>query len=85
MIGRSTYQPVVLFLSQVLWAVLLCACQPPAPPQAQAPREVHTPAYDLIIPTEQRSLLILFPCFPCDAADTRSESPITDQSTATYL
>ena len=89
MIGRSTYQPVVLFLSQVLWAVLLCACQPPAPPQAQAPREVHTAAYDLIVPAELdlsrpsgKSLLILFPCFSCDAADTRSESPIADTAVA---
>ena len=78
MIGRSTYQPVVLFLSQVLGAALLCACQPPAPPQTQTPREIHTAAYDLIIPAEQKALLILFPCFPCDAEDTRSESPIVD-------
>ena len=82
MIGRSTYQPVVLFLSQVLGAALLCACQPPAPPQAQAPRKIHTPAYNLIIPAEQQALLILFPCFPCDAADTRSESPIADTAVA---
>ena len=50
-----------------------------------ATREIHTPAYDLIVPAEQKALLILFPCFPCDAADTRSESPIANQSTATYL
>ena len=57
-----------------------------------AAREVLRLEHDLIIPAEQdlsrpsgKALLILFPCFPCDAADTRSESPITDQSTATYL
>ena len=57
----------------IVVGLLLAACQSPATPQAHAPREVHTPAYDLIIPTEQKALLILFPCFPCDAADTRSE------------
>ena len=82
MIGRSTCQPVVLFLSQVLWAVLLCACQSPAPPQAKAPRDIHTSTYDLLLPAEQKALLILFPCFPCDAADTRSESRIADTAVA---
>ncbi len=62
--------------------LLLAACQSPAPPQAQALREVHTAAYDLLIPTEPKALLILFPCFPCDAADTRSESPIADTAVA---
>ena len=66
-------------------SLLFAACQSPSAPQAQTPREIHTPAYDLLLPAEQKALLILFPCFPCDAADTRSESPITDQSTATYL
>ncbi|MCU0319017.1 MAG: hypothetical protein MUE88_02915 [Flavobacteriales bacterium] len=47
-----------------------------------APREIHTPTYDLIIPADQKALLILFPCFPCDAADTRSESPIADTAVA---
>jgi hypothetical protein len=46
------------------------------------PREIHTAAYDLIIPAKQKALLILFPCFPCDAADTRSESPIADTAVA---
>jgi hypothetical protein len=66
-----------------LFAVnLLAACQPPAQPQVQAPREIHTPTYDLLLPTEQKSLMILLPCFPCDAADTRSESPIADTAVA---
>ena len=64
---------------------VLSACQSPAPPQAQAPHEVHTASYHLIIPAEQQALLILFPCFPCDAADTRSESPIADRAVVDYL
>ncbi|WKZ66505.1 MAG: hypothetical protein QY325_00935 [Flavobacteriales bacterium] len=64
-----------------MW-VLWSACGSP-PRNEQAPREIHTAAYDLIAPAEQdlsrpsgKALLIVFPCFPCDAADTRSESPI---------
>ena len=69
---------------KLLFAVflLLSACQSAAPPQAQAPREIHTPDYDLLIPIEQKALLILFPCFSCDAADTRSEAPIADTAVA---
>ena len=54
-----------------------------------APREIHTADYDLIIPAEQdlsrpggKALLILFPCFSCDAADTRAESRIADAAAA---
>ena len=39
--------------------LLLAACQSPAPPQAQALREFHTAAYDLIIPVEQKALPLL--------------------------
>ncbi|MBL7955943.1 MAG: hypothetical protein JNJ91_12960 [Flavobacteriales bacterium] len=65
-------------------SLLFGACQAPAPEptKATAPREIHTAAYDLLIPTEPKALLILFPCFPCDAADTRSESPIADTAVA---
>ncbi len=66
----------------LLSSLLFAACQSPAPPQAQVPREIHTPTYDLLLPAEQKALLVLFPCFPCDAADTRSESPIADTAVA---
>lgn len=68
-----------------LWLValaLLSACQPNTPTKEVPPREIHTADYDLIIPAEQKALLILFPCFPCDAADTRAESRIADTATA---
>ncbi|MBK6628859.1 MAG: hypothetical protein IPG35_14915 [Flavobacteriales bacterium] len=60
----------------------MLACQTPAPDQQNAPREIHTPSYDLLLPTGQKALLILFPCFPCDAADTRAESRIADTAAA---
>ena len=69
--------------------MFLSACQWPKPNDNTAPRDIHTPTYDLLLPTEQdlsrpsgKALLILFPCFPCDAADTRSESPIADTAVA---
>lgn len=49
---------------------------------APPPREIHTDNYDLISPAEQKALLILFPCFSCDAADTRAESRIADTAAA---
>ncbi|MEZ4789972.1 MAG: hypothetical protein R2811_08130 [Flavobacteriales bacterium] len=72
----------------------LTACSAPSasnqpPAQDPAPREIHTPSYDLLLPAEQdlsrpsgKALLILFPCFPCDAADTRAESRIADTAAA---
>ncbi len=71
-----------------LWLAALsfmAACQPAPPIKEAAPREIHTADYDLLLPAEQKALLILFPCFPCDAADTRAESRIADRGTAAYL
>ncbi|HRF80405.1 MAG TPA: hypothetical protein PL070_10005 [Flavobacteriales bacterium] len=64
-------------LSLFLWS-----CQERVPSHQEHFREIHTPAYDLLLPAEPKALLILFPCFPCDAADTRSESPIADTAAA---
>ncbi|WKZ66508.1 MAG: hypothetical protein QY325_00950 [Flavobacteriales bacterium] len=65
---------------------------PPAPIKAAEPNEIHAADYDLLIPAEQdlsllseKALLNLFPCFPCDAADTRSESPIAGRTVVDYL
>ena len=60
----------------------MIACQSPAPSKSTSPRELHTPTYVLLLPAEQKALLILFPCFPCDAADTRAESRIADTAAA---
>ncbi len=68
-----------------LWLVafvLLAACQTGTPTKEAAPRDIYTTDYDLIIPAEQKALLILFPCFSCDAADTRAESRIADTAAA---
>ncbi|HRH68484.1 MAG TPA: hypothetical protein PLB89_03155 [Flavobacteriales bacterium] len=58
-------------------ALLFCglaACSAPStsdqPTATAKPHEIHTPTYDLLLPAEQKALLILFPCFPCDAEVT---------------
>ena len=42
------------------------------------PTTVVTKAYELILPKQQEGLLILFPCFPCDAENTKTEFKIVD-------
>ena len=69
----------------LLLLFLVGACQSAPKSNDSTPREIHTPTYDLLLPAEQKALLILFPCFPCDAADTRAESRIADRGTAAYL
>lgn len=45
-------------------------------------RHIITDAYELYIPKQQDNLLILYPCFPCDADNTKTEFPIIDQALA---
>tara|TARA_B100000767_G_scaffold275500_1_gene312809 strand:- start:352 stop:1275 length:924 start_codon:yes stop_codon:yes gene_type:complete len=41
--------------------------------------------YELIIPKKQDGLLILFPCFPCNAEDTRTQFNIIDITSANNI
>ena len=66
----------------LLALLVISACQSAPKSKDASPREIHTADYDLIIPAEQKALLILFPCFSCDAADTRAESRIVDTAAA---
>ncbi len=70
------------FAALLAGSLFLGACGSSAPPKTIEPREIHTADYDLVIPDEQKALLILFPCFSCDAADTRAESRIADTAAA---
>lgn len=59
------------------------ACQSPPNKEKAGTREIHTADYDLLLPAAgQKALLILFPCFSCDAADTRAESRIPETAAA---
>ena len=62
--------------------LILGACTTTSPPKTQkidqSPKHLVTDDYELIIPPQQDGLLILFPCFPCDAENTRTEFPIVD-------
>ncbi|PHR21041.1 MAG: hypothetical protein COA38_19105 [Fluviicola sp.] len=42
------------------------------------PTNIVSENYELIIPKKQDGFLILFPCFPCDAENTRTEFNIVD-------
>ena len=42
------------------------------------PTNIVSENYELIIPEKQDGFLILFPCFPCDAENTRTEFNIVD-------
>ncbi len=47
-----------------------------------APTKIISDDYELIIPKKQEGLLILFPCYPCDAENTRTEFNIIDEAVA---
>lgn len=61
---------------------LLSGCRPSTPAQVAAPKEIHTTSYHLTVPQDHKALLILFPCFSCDGADTRAESKIPAEAAA---
>ena len=68
---------------------LLSACRPAFFFNDTSISEIYTINYDLIIPAKQdlsrssgNTLLILFPCFNCDAADTQEESAIPEAAAA---
>lgn len=42
------------------------------------PKNIVTEDYELIAPNEQKGLLILFPCFPCNTENTKSEFNISE-------
>ncbi len=71
-------------LVAVLFAfALLHSCAWSQPKPNAAPLAIHTGDYNLLVPVgEQKALLILFPCFGCDAVHTRSESKIPDEAVA---
>lgn len=62
--------------------VFLMACNGgPLPLETRnVPRETRNAHYTLIVPAQPKALLVLFPGFGQDAADTRAESKITDEA-----
>ena len=49
------------------------------------PINVVSENYELIVPEKQDGFLILFPCFPCDAENTRTEFNIVDIASANNI
>ena len=49
------------------------------------PTTIISENYELVMPQEQEGFLILFPCFPCNAENTRAEFNIIDIATANNI
>jgi hypothetical protein len=58
-------------------SIILTSCTS-SPDSTELTKPVITPDYELSIAPEQKALLILFPCFPCDAANTNTEFEIVE-------
>lgn len=61
----------------IIFSLLFLGCSQPENGYAQS-QTYTTNTYDLVIPAKQKGLLILFPCFPCDAKNTTTEFGIDD-------
>jgi len=46
--------------------------------ESTTPTIITTDDYELVFAGNSQSLLVLFPCFPCDALNTKQELPIVD-------
>lgn len=66
----------------LLLFLIITSCKSPKEninfPEQTAFEKIKTVDYELIKVENQKGLLILFPCFPCDASNTLSEFNITD-------
>lgn len=70
----------------IIFSVLLTAasCSPDIVPATEnesvvlLAQNIVTEDYELTVPIQQDGLLILFPCFPCNAENTRTEFNILD-------
>lgn len=73
---------VIALRSAVFSWILVTSCAAPPTTATTGPRGTRTENYTLVVPAQPLALLVLFPCFPCDAADTRSGSKIVDEAIA---
>ncbi len=68
-----------------LLPLLLFACAEKIPDKKPTPKSLVTTSisedYEVVKAYEQKGLLILFPCFPCDANNTKNELDIVDVAT----
>lgn len=83
---KTPLRVVIIPLILMLCALAGCSNNPSTKQHAQSvpanPQTIVTDDYELIIPEQQDALLILFPCFPCDAENTRTEFNIIDTAIA---
>ncbi len=63
-------QPLKKIVGLVVIGLLLLACKT----KSKAMKVVQEPEYELQIAANQKAVLILFPCFPCDRNNTKTEA-----------
>ncbi len=63
-------QPLKKIVGLVVIGMLLLACKT----KSKAMKVVQEPEYELQIAANQKAVLILFPCFPCDRNNTKTEA-----------
>lgn len=61
----------------LFFSLVILSCSP-SKESLKTSREITTKDYVLVMPKKQDGLLVLFPCFPCDAENTKREFNITD-------
>ena len=72
MINKALLIPIILFCTS-------CTALKKEPETNSVKFEnIVTDEFELFIPENQESLLILFPCFPCDAGNTQAEFKILE-------
>lgn len=77
-----------LIFASILFFLVSCSEKKHEHSEVNLPPEpitVATSDYELFIPKQQDGLLILFPCFPCNAANTRTEFDIVDLAMANNI
>jgi len=78
-----------VFIFFILFGLGACATSTDEQQEAQKtslePTTVVSEIYELVMPQKQEGFLILFPCFPCYAENTRAEFNIIDIAIANNI
>ncbi|KIX22484.1 hypothetical protein SY27_01155 [Flavobacterium sp. 316] len=62
--------------------LVLCLLQISCKAKSNTYEHIIEPEYELFKVNQQKAILVLFPCFPCDIENTKNEFPIIDYATS---
>ncbi len=77
-----TKTPLRSHLTALLFGWVMASCITPSAQLGKAVSVHRTADHAFFLPADPKALLVLFPCFGCDTADTRTESRIVDEALA---